>query len=430
MSVTREKPLCMILAGGGGTRLGVLVSDRSKPAVPFGGRYRIIDFTLSNVMHAGLDTVGVLTQYQPLSLMGHLGNGEAWNLAGRQRGLWVLPPRQGLKASDWYRGTADAIWQSMDFMLPLRPSRVLILSGDHIYRMDYRRMYEYHLEKKADVTLAVMEVAPQDVSRFGMVWTDGEGIIRRFEEKPRQADTRLASMGIYLFEWTCLYRALARIVGGGLGTDFGQHVLPQLITDSRVAAWRFDGYWRDVGTISAYYQANLDVLRPQSGLDLDGWQVCTNDVVEGVADRPPAWFGPQAEIVRSRVAEGCRIEGTVRGSVLFPDVYVGPGAIVEDAVLLHGVRVEAGARLSRVVSDKKVVIGASAVLQGGESQAINREFARCDLAGCIVLGRGSHIPEKTVIEPNVVIRSHTLAADIPPNIPAGSTVGQEVQAGE
>lgn len=416
--------VAMLLAGGGGTRLGVLVERRSKPAVPFGGRYRIIDMVLSNLMHAAIDWVGVATQYQPLSLMSHIGTGRAWNYQGRGRGLRILPPRTGLAASDWYRGTADAVWQSMDFLRPLRPERVLVVSGDHIYRMNYRLMEQFHLQVGAEVTLAVLEVAAGDCSRFGMVWIDELGMVRHFEEKPDRADTRLASMGIYLFNWECLVDVLQRVVGSGGGTDFGRHVFPELLRRRRVAAYRFDGYWRDVGTVSAYYQANLDILdTAASGLRLDDWQVCTNQQSPGCADAPAAWLGPRAEIEQVRLAAGCRVEGRVSRSVLSTGVRVGRGAVVSDSVLLDGVVVQPGARVTRAVVDKNAVIGRQAVVAGGRGGEAGEPYRRCRLDGLVLVGAGARLPAGVRLEKNVVVHADTPAEDFPAVVPAGSLVG-------
>ncbi|HUU04122.1 MAG TPA: glucose-1-phosphate adenylyltransferase family protein [Myxococcota bacterium] len=417
-----NKPLVMLLAGGGGTRLGVLVHDRSKPAVPFGGCYRIIDMALSNVMHAGFDWVGVLTQYQPLSLMSHIGTGEPWNFHGYRRGVRILPPRTGQAASDWYRGTADAVWQSMDFMRPLKPERVLVLSGDHVYRMDYRGMLAKHIESGADVTVAVREVAARDVSRFGMVWIDAAGNITRFEEKPPAADTRLASMGIYIFEWRCLVAALEEIVGSGKGTDFGQDVIPALLGRKHFLAHRFDGYWRDVGTLSSYFEASMDTLDPKSGLDLDAWEICTSDQYSGPGDRPPSRFGPRAELLDTRVPAGCRIDGRVHRSVLFPGVQVAGGARVEEAVLMDGVRVGEGAVIRRAIIDKDVCVGSGVIIDGGRKAGSNTKYGKCDAAGLSLIGKGVSLPAGLRVGSNVVIEPWADEGSFASDIPDGETV--------
>jgi glucose-1-phosphate adenylyltransferase len=412
----------MLLAGGGGTRLGVLVKQRAKPAVPFAGRYRIIDFALTNVMHAKLPWVGVLTQYKPLSLMEHMGLGEAWNLQGRSRGVRILPPRTGEADADWYQGTADAIWQNMDFMAGMRPERVLILSGDHIYRMDYRRMLDEHVARRAELSIAVMDVPPEDTHRFGMLWTDAEGRITRFEEKPRQADTRLASMGIYVFEWPVLAQALEEIVGGKQGNDFGQHIIPAMLRSRRVYAHRFEGYWRDVGTISSYFQASMDVLDPVSGFDLERWEVCTRQETLGAGDMPPLRLGPRAEASGVRLSAGCQIDGRVRRAVLSPGVRVGVGALVEEAVLLDGAVVGEGAVVRRAIVDKDVVVGPGAVLDGGRDEVVNPIHAKCDLAGMVVVGKGTRIPAGVRIGSNAVLEAGLTEADFQGDVPDGGTL--------
>lgn len=417
-----KKPLVMLLAGGGGTRLGELVRYRAKPAVPFAGQYRIIDFALSNVMHAGFDLVGVLSQYKPISLMRHLRMGEAWNLHGQRRGVRILPPRTGDRASDWYHGTANAIWQNREFMDAQRSERILILSGDHIYRMDYRKMLAEHLERRADLTIATMPVEPADVSRFGMIWTDESGRIVRFEEKPAQADTDLASMGVYLFEWECLMSALREIVATGQGDDFGQHIMPRLLASRRVCAHRFDGYWRDVGTVSSYFAANLDALDPQSGLDLDNWEICTQADFDQDGVSPPVRYNAGADCAQSLVSPGCVVDGAVIRSVLSPGVQVGRGARVEESILFNGVKVGAGAVLRRAVVDKYTRIGAGTVLDGGRDQIPNRDHARCQLAGMVVIGKRAAIPEGIHIGSNVVIEGGVGEDALFKKVPDGATV--------
>lgn len=417
-----NKPLVMLLAGGGGTRLGTLVKRRAKPAVPFAGRYRIIDFALSNVMHAGLDWVGVLTQYKPLSLMRHLGVGGAWNLRGRRRGIRILPPRTGEEASDWYRGTADAVWQNIDFMRQMRPERVLILSGDHIYRMDYQRMLAEHLERRADLSIALMEVAAEEVSRFGMVWTEGDGTIVRFEEKPAAADTRLASMGIYLFEWDCLVEALERVVATRQGFDFGFDIMAGLLDRRRVVGHRFDGYWRDVGTVSSYFAANMDALDAASGLELDRWEICTRDEQDPAGDRTPARFGGGADCQHSLIAAGCRVDGRVVRSILSPDVTIEPGAVVEDAILMDGCTVCAGARVRRAVLDKQVEIGPNSAVSGGRASAGNERYRKCQLDGLSVIGKGVRVPAGIALGAEVVVEAGVEPARFSGDLADGATL--------
>ncbi len=417
-----KKPLVMLLAGGGGTRLGVLVKKRAKPAVPFAGRYRIIDFALSNVMHAGFDWVGVLTQYKPLSLMRHVGVGGAWNLRGRRRGVRILPPRTGEEAGDWYRGTADAIWQNFNFMKQMSPERVLILSGDHIYRMDYRKMLEHHLSRNADLTIAVMNVDPMDVSRFGMVWTDEQGLVTRFEEKPKKADTRLASMGIYLFEWECLVDALESIVATKQGFDFGFDIMAKLLGEKRVSTHLFEGYWRDVGTISSYYNANMDALDIKSGLDLDRWEICTKDDDGPRGDQPPAVFSKGSRCVHSLVSSACLVRGNVKSSILSPGVRIEPGATVESCILMDGVVIHSGAHVKGALLDKRVQVGKGTSIDAGRAAAENLDFSKCILDGLSVVGKGVEIPDGVRIGANVVIDSDVSPDQFKDHLPDGSSL--------
>jgi len=417
------KPLVMLLAGGGGTRLGTLVHRRAKPAVPFGGPYRIIDFALSNVMHASLDWVGVLTQYKPLSLMSHIGVGEPWNFQGRHRGVRILPPRTGAEASDWYQGTADAFWQNMDFMESKRPEHVLVLSGDHIYRMDYRRMVEDHLARRADVTIAVMEVPAEDCSRFGMIHVDAHDTVVRFEEKPAKTDAKLASMGIYVFEWSCLSQALREIVATKQGTDFGHDVMPKLLGSKRLVVHRFAGYWRDVGTIASYFQSNMDALDPRSGLDLDRWEICTREETDLPGDCPPSRFGRVSACESVLVSAGCQIDGTVCRAVLSPEVRIGKGARVENAVLMHGVSIGPGAVVHDVIMDKNARVGAATVIDGGRKGAApNAEYKKCDLQGMVVIGKDVRVPEGIRLGSNVVIESGVTEKSFSGDVPDGATV--------
>lgn len=421
-----NNPLVLLLAGGGGTRLGELVRYRAKPAVPFAGQYRIIDFALSNVMHAGFDLVGVLSQYKPISLMRHLRMGEAWNLSGLRRGVRILPPRTGDRASDWYHGTANAVWQNQEFIEAQRPERVLILSGDHIYRMDYRKMLAEHMERQADLTIATMPVLPADVSRFGMIWADDSGRIVRFEEKPEQADTDLASMGVYLFEWECLSQALNEIVATGQGDDFGQHIMPRLLSSHKVCAHRFEGYWRDVGTVSSYFSANMDALDPKSGLDLDGWEICTQADADLGGVSPPVRYLNGADCADSLVSPGSVVDGAVVRSLLSPGVHIESGARVEESILFNGVTVGAGAVVRRAIVDKYTRIGAGAVLDGGRDQTPNRDNAKCQLAGMLVVGKQVSVPPGITVGSNVVIEGGAGNEVFQNNIPDGSTVHAKI----
>jgi len=381
----------MLLAGGGGTRLNILAHLRAKPAVPFGGAYRIIDFTLSNVMNSGIGNVAVLTQYKPLSLMWHLGTGEAWDMIGRTRGVKILPPRTGEKDSDWYRGTADAIRQNMEFILRDRPKQVLVLSGDHIYHMNYEPMIRFHQERKADLTIATMKVPPEDTRHFGIAIIEEDGRIVDWEEKPVEARSNLASMGIYVFSTERLIDALRQ----SKGNDFGNHIIPTLREAGRVYAYPFEGYWKDVGTLQAYWEANRDLLDSSSRLDLPSWRARTNLEEAGrLGDRPPARIAPSAKVSGSLIGCGCRIEGEVVRSVLSPGVHVGRGARIVDSVVMHDGRIEEDALVDRAILDKKARVGAGTVLGEGGNEPANGEFAEHLFTGLTVVGKGAAIPPK------------------------------------
>ncbi|HSH14131.1 MAG TPA: sugar phosphate nucleotidyltransferase, partial [Desulfurivibrionaceae bacterium] len=338
-----------LLAGGVGSRLNVLVQSRAKPAVPFGGLYRIIDFSLSNVMNSGLEQVGVLTQYKPLSLMRHLGTGEPWDMSGRTRGVKVLPPRTGSHDSDWYQGTADAVRQNLDFLKGHPSTEVVILSGDHIYQMDLEKMLAFHRSKQADLTVAMMEVDIEKIHQFGTGITDANDRIVEWEEKPEKPRTNLASMGIYVFSTAYLLSTLGR---NRLEIDFGMHIIPWAVEKDNVFAYRFHGYWRDVGTIPALWEANMDMLRPDSGISPQAWGIRSNPEADGlVADRCPARFVAGCKVSGSLISAGCRIEGEVINSVLSPGVVVGPGALVRDSVIFADCKINAGAVVDLAILD-------------------------------------------------------------------------------
>ncbi len=416
-----NKTLVLLLAGGVGSRLNILVQNRAKPAVPFGGLYRIIDFSLSNVMNSGLTQVGVLTQYKPLSLMNHLGTGAAWDLAGRSRGVKILPPRTGSQDSDWYKGTADAVRQNIDF-IKAHPSReVLILSGDHIYQMDFDQMIQAHREKKADITIGMMVVPKEEIHQFGTGITDGEGRIVEWEEKPKLPRTDLASMGIYVFDTQYL---LALLAENREEVDFGMHLIPKAIQRDNVYAFRFNSYWRDVGTIQAYWQANMDILRPDSGISPEAWGIRPNVEAGGrMADRCPARFGASCRVENSMISAGCVIHGEVVNSVLSPGVKVAKGAVVRDSVLIDDCEVGAGALVDLVIMDKRVRIGRNAVVGTGDKQQVNAEFPSHLYTGITLLGNGATVPDGAVIGRNCIVNSMRQAHDFPSlHIPSGATV--------
>ncbi len=403
MKRTKES-LVLLLAGGVGSRLNILVQKRAKPAVPFAGIYRIIDFSLSNVMNSGLKKVGVLTQYKPLSLMSHLGSGEAWDLTGRSRGIKILPPRTGEKESDWYHGTADAVRRNIDFMMHNPAEEVVILSGDHIYHMDFDAMIEYHRSKKADVTVAMMAVPKSQMYQFGAGIVDRNDRIVDWEEKPKEPKTNLASMGIYVFDYDYLLKTLAWDKNEH---DFGIHILSRAIAVDNVFAYPFYGYWRDVGTIQAYWEANMDVLKKDSGISPQKWQIRTNIDTEGrAADRAPARFGMDCHVRNCMISSGSYIKGTVINSVLAPGVVVEEGAVVKDSILFEDCIVAKGAKVDLAILDKRVYVGANAIVGSGENHACaNRQKPSHLYTGITLVGKGARVPAEQKIGRNCVVES-------------------------
>lgn len=403
MRVNKEA-LVLLLAGGVGSRLNILVQSRAKPAVPFAGHYRIIDFSLSNVMNSGLTKVGVLTQYKPLSLMRHLGMGEAWDFTGRSRGVKILPPHTGFKDSDWYKGTADAVRQNIDFLEKNPSDEVILLSGDHIYNMDFHAMLEYHRFKKADVTVGMMVVPMDEIHQFGAGIVDAGNRIIDWEEKPKHPKTNLASMGIYVFDYKYLLESLYR---DREEVDFGMHILPRAIDNDNVFAYPFYGYWRDVGTIQSYWQANMDVIRPDSPISPEAWGIRTNIEADGrSADRPPARFGADASIKCSMISAGCIIRGTVENSVLAPGVVVEGGAVVRDSILFADCVVGKKSTVDLTICDKKVhIAGDSVVGSGTGHDIVNIQQPTHLYTGISLVGKGAMIPSGVTIGRNCIINS-------------------------
>ena len=362
--------LAMILAGGRGTRLHELTSKVAKPAVSYGGKYKIIDFPISNCANSGIDVVGVLTQYESIQLNSYVAAGRRWGLDARDSGVFVLPPREKADVNlDVYRGTADAISQNIDFIDSYSPEYLLILSGDHIYKMNYAKMLAYHKECNADATIAVIEVPMKEASRFGIMNTDENGKIVEFQEKPAEPKSNLASMGIYIFDWKLLRKMLtADLKDPNSSHDFGKDIIPALLNDGKnLYAYKFKGYWKDVGTIDSLWEANMDLLSKNNELDLhdSSWKIYTEDAVA-----LPQYIGPDAEIDKAFVTQGCIIEGSVKNSVLFTGATVGAGAKVIDSVLMPGVKVEEGAVVQRALVAGNVKIGKDAVVGSADSEHI------------------------------------------------------------
>jgi glucose-1-phosphate adenylyltransferase len=421
-----------ILAGGVGSRLCLLSERRAKPAVPFGGKYRIIDFTLSNCVNSGIFDVGVLTQYRPTSLNQHIGIARPWDLDRSRGGVQLLQPAPGASASafgasgsgssDWYQGTGDAIYQNLLHLKRRRAHEVLILSGDHVYKMDYNVLYAFHRRNHARLTVAVTEVPAHEVDQFGILETEPNGRVTAFKEKPKGAVTsRLASMGVYLFDRDALIRWLVEDAAmTGSSHDFGKDLLPRLVArNEAVFAYRFPGYWQDVGTLDSYYRANLEFVQPQPPLDLNDpeWVLHTQ-----TADRPPVRVGAGAQISRSLIANGCTVHGRVMNSVLFPGVVVEAGAVVRESIVMHDTVVGAEAVLDRAIVDKEVRVGRGARVGDGTELTPNRACPEHLSSGLVVVGKQARIPEGLTIGRNARIGAAVAEEDFTAPVPAGGVV--------
>ena len=357
----KKECIAMILAGGQGSRLGSLTKKIAKPAVAFGGKYRIIDFPLSNCHNSGIDTVGVLTQYQPLALHSYIGIGSPWDLDRRGGGVFLLPPYAREKGAEWYTGTADAIYQNLNFIEMMNPNYVLVLSGDHIYNMDYSLMLEHHRAQKAEVTISVTEVPWHEASRFGIMSVNEIGRITKFTEKPKEPKSNLASMGIYIFNWRLLRKILEDDSKNNLSShDFGKDVIPRLLAaDHRLSAYYFKGYWKDVGTVESFWEANMDLLGDEPELDLynPNWRVYSVN-----ATRPPHYIGASAKISRSLISEGCSIFGEVDHSVIFPGVHIAEGACIKNSIVMPYVNIGAHAQVYRAIIGRKGIVEARVII--------------------------------------------------------------------
>ena len=407
--MVRKEMIAMLLAGGQGSRLGVLTQKVAKPAVSFGGKYRIIDFPLSNCINSGVDTVGVLTQYQPLRLNAHIGIGIPWDLDRNVGGVTVLPPYERSKGSDWYTGTANAIYQNIEYMDSYNPEYVLILSGDHIYKMDYEVMLEYHKANNADVTIAAMSVPMEEASRFGILITDDTNKITEFEEKPANPRSNLASMGIYIFNWKVLKEALLTL-SAVPGCDFGKHVIPYCHEKSgKIYAYEFNGYWKDVGTLGSYWEANMELIDiiPEFNLYEEYWKIYTK------TDRiPPQYIDGEAKVVKSIIGEGTEIYGEVSNSVIGEGVTIEKGAIVRDSIIMQDTVIGAGAIVEKAIIAEDVKIGANAHLGVGEyaDSKYDPKVYQFDL---VTVGEHSVIPEGVKIGKNTAISGVTEPNDYP-----------------
>ena len=413
--IVKKEMIAMLLAGGQGSRLGILTSKVAKPAVSFGGKYRIIDFPLSNCINSGVDTVGVLTQYMPLRLNSHIGIGIPWDLDKNVGGVSILSPYEKSHDTEWYTGTANAIYQNMEYMESYNPDYVLILSGDHIYKMDYESMLDYHKEKGADVTIAVMPVPMEEASRFGIMITDEDRKIVDFEEKPEHPRSNLASMGIYIFSWTALKEALLANKSQP-NLDFGKHIIPYCRDNGRpLYAWEFNGYWKDVGTLTSYWEANMELIDivPEFNLYEEFWKLYTKSQTV-----TPQYFGPNSAVERTIIGEGSEIYGQVYNSVIGCDVIIGEGTIVRDSIIMNGTVIGDNCRLEKVIAAENVTIADGVVL--GEGDYIEND-TRPDIYrdGIVTIGEGTVIPDSVTIGRNTLISGHTVEADYPDGRLAG-----------
>lgn len=420
----RKEMIAMLLAGGQGSRLGVLTSKVAKPAVAFGGKYRIIDFPLSNCINSGIDTVGVLTQYQPLRLNAHIGIGIPWDLDRNVGGVTVLPPYERSENSEWYTGTANAIYQNLDYMETYNPEYVLILSGDHIYKMDYEVMLDFHKENNADITIAAMPVPLEEASRFGIVITDDNNKITEFEEKPEHPRSNLASMGIYIFSWKVLKEALIKMSDQS-NCDFGKHIIPYCHEQgNRLFAYEYNGYWKDVGTLGSYWEANMELIDiiPEFNLYEEFWKIYTkSDIL------PPQYISSEAVINKSIIGEGTSIYGEVHNSVIGSGVTVEKGAVVRDSVIMKGVVIGSNSKVSKAILAENVKIDKDCKIGEGEERP-NKMNEKVYAFGLATIGENSYVPAGMTIGKNTAIFGETVPEDYPGGVlESGESI---IKAGE
>ena len=420
----KKEMIAMLLAGGQGSRLGVLTAKVAKPAVAFGGKYRIIDFPLSNCINSGIDTVGVLTQYQPLRLNAHIGIGIPWDLDRNVGGVTILPPYEKSTSSEWYTGTANAIYQNLDYMDSFNPDYVLILSGDHIYKMDYEVMLDYHKENHADVTIAAMPVPIEEASRFGIVITDDDGRITEFQEKPPQPKSNLASMGIYIFSWPALKEALIALKDEP-GCDFGKHIIPYCHEKGeRLFAYEYNGYWKDVGTLGSYWEANMELIDiiPEFNLYEEFWKIYTNSGI-----LPPQYISDKAVVERSIIGNGSEIYGEVRNCVIGSGVTIEEGSVVRDSIIMKDVVIGKNCVVDKSIVAESCKIGDNVTLGIG-SDVPNKLKPAIYSFGLVTIGENSVIPSDVQIGKNTAISGITTKEDYPNGVlESGETL---IKAGE
>jgi glucose-1-phosphate adenylyltransferase len=421
----KKEMIAMLLAGGQGSRLGILTSKMAKPAVSFGGKYRIIDFPLSNCINSGVDTVGVLTQYMPLKLNTHIGIGIPWDLDKLVGGVSVLPPYEKMEGTEWYTGTANAIYQNLSYMETYNPDYVLILSGDHIYKMDYESMLDFHKENHADVTIAVMPVPMEEAKRFGIMITDENKRITDFEEKPEHPRSNLASMGIYIFSWEALKEALVTNRDQP-GLDFGKHIIPYCRDKGEALyAYEFNGYWKDVGTLTSYWEANMQLIDvvPEFNLYEEYWKIYTN-----VTSLPPQYYGRNSHVERSIVGEGSEIYGKVYNSVIGTDVVIGENTVVRDSIIMNGASIAGDSSLEKTIVAEHAAIGDHVII--GEGEELPND-TRPDIyrEGLVVIAEDAVVPSGVSIGKNVMINGITQKEDYPDGrLESGRTLNKEGEA--
>ena len=392
--IPKQEVVAMLLAGGQGSRLGVLTQKLAKPAVPFGGKYRIIDFPLSNCVNSGIEAVGILTQYQPLILNEYIGNGQPWDLDGMHAGVNCLSPYQAVSGADWYSGTANAIYQNIDYIDRYNPDYVLILSGDHIYKMDYNKMLQFHKKHDADCTIAAIDVPKSEASRFGILNTNPDGSIYEFDEKPEHPKSTNASMGIYIFKWEKLRKYLIEDAKDpNSSNDFGKNVLPAMLdAGEKMFAYTFEGYWKDVGTIDSLWEANMDLLDPNLALDL-------NNIYSRNPTMPPHYIADDVKIQNSLIADGCNVRGDLEFSILFAGVKVGKGATINSSIIMPNAVIEDGAKVEFAIVAENAVIGKNAVVGANPEEVENKDnWGIAVIGDNIKIGDNVKVPPKSMID--------------------------------
>jgi glucose-1-phosphate adenylyltransferase len=402
-----KNTLALILAGGRVDELSVLTLSRPKSAVPFGGMYRVIDFPLSNLMHSGVEKVGILSQYRSFSLVNHVGIGSWWDFVGRDRGATMLLPSRGYRVGDWYKGTADAVYQNLEFIHEQNPETVLILSGDHIYKMHYGSMLDYHLEKDADLTIAFYPIKPDQSSRFGVAEIDNEdgelgGRVLSYREKPLESEFSWASLTIYLFKPSVLTTALKKNAAAD-SHEFGRDIIPEMIEKKKVYGYKFNGYWGYTHTIDEFWQTNMDLLGDSPKISLEPWQVRTNLDHDCVRDRTPARIGRNAVVENSLVHNGCQVDGEVSNSILFSGVKVAEGAVVKNSVLFFDTEINSGAFLDKTITDFDVQVGTGCVIGEGSNETPNKEYPNLLKSGISLIGKDVNVPPNVQIGRNCII---------------------------